>query len=61
VELIQASRLSDDDAKLIRSLTYRLARLRKPHRQWDDYYRGRQVIQSIGIAVPAELRSFVFR
>ena len=33
VELIQASRLSDDDAKLIRSLTYRLARLRKPHRQ----------------------------
>lgn len=60
MELIQASRLSDDDAKLIRSLTYRLARLRKPHRQWDDYYRGRQVIQSIGIAVPAELRSFVF-
>lgn len=60
MELIQASRLSDDDAKLVRSLAYRLARLRKPHRQWDDYYRGQQVIQSIGIAVPAELRSFVF-
>lgn len=60
MELIQASKLSDDDAKLVRSLTYRLARLRKPHRQWDDYYRGRQVIQSIGIAVPVELRSFVF-
>lgn len=58
--LIQASKLSDDDAKMIRSLNYRLARLRGTHKQWDDYYRGKQQIQHIGIAVPPQLRPFVF-
>ncbi|RSX56764.1 phage portal protein [Bifidobacterium samirii] len=57
---LTASRLSDDDAGLVRSLAYRLARLRGTHREWDDYYRGAQRLQSIGIAVPPQLRPFIF-
>lgn len=60
MELITASKLSEEDAQTVRNLSFRLQKLRKPHRQWDNYYRGRQVIKSIGIAVPEQLRCFVF-
>lgn len=58
--LLQASKLSEDDARTIRGLLWRLARLRGTHRQWDEYYRGAQQLQSIGIAVPPQLRPFIF-
>lgn len=59
-ELLDASVLSDEDAKTVRSLAARLSRLRGVHRQWDEYYRGAQQLQSIGIAVPPQLRPFIF-
>lgn len=55
-----ASRLSDDEASLLRSLRLRLSSLRAMHRKWDAYYQGTQEISSIGIAVPPQLRDFVF-
>lgn len=59
-ELLTRSRLDDDDKRTLRSLSMRLARLRGPHKQWDEYYRGMQQLQSIGIAVPPQLRPFIF-
>ena len=37
-----ASRLSDDEASLLRSLRLRLSSLRAVHRKWDAYYQGTQ-------------------
>lgn len=52
--------LSSDEQALVRSLYYRLTRLRRTHQQLDDYYRGAQMLQILGIAVPPELRAFEF-
>lgn len=52
--------LSDDERNLVKFLNQRLTRLRRTHTELDNYYRGRQHIQSIGLAVPPELRQFEF-
>lgn len=52
--------LSSDEQALVRSLYYRLTRLRRTHQQLDDYYRGAQMLQILGIAVPPQLRAFEF-
>ena len=52
--------LSSDEQALVRSLYYRLTRLRRTHQQLDDYYRGAQMLQILGIAVPPDLRAFEF-
>ena len=52
--------LSSDEQTLVRSLYYRLTRLRRTHQQLDDYYRGAQMLQILGIAVPPQLRAFEF-
>lgn len=54
------STLSTDEAALLRVLYTRLQRLRKTHDDLDKYYRGEQRIQTIGLAVPPELRVFEF-
>lgn len=59
-DLLTSTRLGDDDARTLRRLSLRLSRLRGTHRQWDAYYRGAQQLQSIGIAVPPQLRPFIF-
>ena len=52
--------LSSDESALVRLLYTRLQRLRKVHEDLDSYYRGEQRIQTIGLAVPPELRVFEF-
>ncbi|ROT86946.1 phage portal protein [Bifidobacterium mongoliense] len=52
--------LSSDESALMRHLYTRLQTLRKVHEDLDKYYRGEQRIQTIGLAVPPELRVFEF-
>ena len=52
--------LSSDEQTLVRSLYHRLTRLRRTHKELDDYYRGTQMLQVLGIAVPPQLRAFEF-
>lgn len=52
--------LFSDEQTLVRSLYYRLTCLRRTHQQLDDYYRGAQMLQILGIAVPPQLRAFEF-
>lgn len=55
-----AADLSSDEQALVRSLYQRLSNLRRTHKQLDDYYRGAQMLQVLGIAVPPQLRAFEF-
>jgi len=45
---------------MVRHLYSRLQRLRGVHKELDDYYRGEHAVQTIGLAVPPELRMFEF-
>lgn len=56
----EITELSSDESALVRLLYTRLQRLRKVHQDLDAYYRGEQRIQTIGLAVPPELRVFEF-
>lgn len=56
----ETTKLSDEELKLVRALTLRLGRKRRKHEELDRYYRGEQHVQTLGLAVPPELRGFEF-
>lgn len=58
--MLETTELSSDDAAMVRLLYRRLQLLRTIHQQLDSYYSGTQSIQTIGLAVPPELRTFEF-
>lgn len=58
--MLETTRLSKDEAALVRALTLRMGRKRAKHAELDRYYRGTQQVQTLGLAVPPELRGFEF-
>lgn len=52
--------LSDDEKALIKNLSARLAKKRKPHDELDRTYRGQQIVKTLGLAIPPDLRGFEF-
>jgi hypothetical protein len=56
----ETTELSSDDKTLLRHLYTQLMKRRKTHAELDDYYSGDQRIQTLGLAVPPELRAFEF-
>jgi hypothetical protein len=55
-----AAELSSDEQAMMRHLYTQLQRRRHTHEELDDYYSGDQRIQTLGLAVPPELRAFEF-
>ncbi|MDF7665723.1 phage portal protein [Bifidobacterium sp. ESL0745] len=52
--------LSSDEQRLVRYLYTKLQSRRGTHKELTEYYKGEQRIQTIGLAVPQELRAFEF-
>lgn len=52
--------LSTDESRLVTALQMDLLKLNKDDTDLDRYYRGKQHVEMIGLAVPPELRGFEF-
>lgn len=55
-----SQKLTDQEKALVDELHRKLIRKRRRHLELDRYYRGIQHVQTLGLAVPPELRGFEF-
>lgn len=52
--------LSDDERDIVRALSLRLTKKRARHDELERNYRGQQVVKTLGLAIPPNLRGFEF-